>query len=327
MKRTPITLIVVALAALGGFLAYREYRNPGEEIVPAPPQGPAAVLGAAALVLDSDGDGLKDWEEELWKTESLNPDTDGDGTSDAEEIKAGRNPLRPGPLDGLDDATKAAKVNPDAGKPTTDTERLARELFATYLSSRREGLPLSERDVDRIVSTISTSVPTTPAQTFTEKDAETFSDETPARLREYGSALGSIFKKPWPGRENEMIIFERAVKDPNEETARLDLANLTSIALAYGQLAKDIARTKVPAGALASHLRAANAASEIGESIRGMSSALDDPVRGLTAVARYLEAVPRFGESLTALRYYLQNRGVSFSESEDGYALWRVTTQ
>jgi len=51
--------------------------------------------------LDSDNDGLKDWEEKLWGTDPNNPDTDGDGVKDGEELKQGRDPLKPGPDDKL----------------------------------------------------------------------------------------------------------------------------------------------------------------------------------------------------------------------------------
>jgi len=42
---------------------------------------------------DTDGDGLKDWEEILYGTSINNPDTDNDGISDYIEIKNGTNPL------------------------------------------------------------------------------------------------------------------------------------------------------------------------------------------------------------------------------------------
>jgi len=51
-------------------------------------------------VLDSDGDGLTDYQEtEIWGTDPYNPDTDGDGYSDFDEIKAGYNPLGDGLLE------------------------------------------------------------------------------------------------------------------------------------------------------------------------------------------------------------------------------------
>jgi hypothetical protein len=48
---------------------------------------------------DTDNDGLKDWEEKLYKTDPLNPDTDNDGYLDGEEINSGHNPLVKGPND------------------------------------------------------------------------------------------------------------------------------------------------------------------------------------------------------------------------------------
>ncbi len=51
-------------------------------------------------VLDSDGDGLTDYQEtEIWGTDPYNPDTDGDGYSDFDEIKSGYNPLGEGKLE------------------------------------------------------------------------------------------------------------------------------------------------------------------------------------------------------------------------------------
>jgi hypothetical protein len=44
---------------------------------------------------------LRDWEENLYKTDPLNPDTDGDGYLDGEEINSGHNPLVRGPGDDL----------------------------------------------------------------------------------------------------------------------------------------------------------------------------------------------------------------------------------
>ena len=49
--------------------------------------------------VDSDGDGLFDAEEEIYKTNPKNPDTDGDGYLDGDEIENGYNPLGEGKLE------------------------------------------------------------------------------------------------------------------------------------------------------------------------------------------------------------------------------------
>lgn len=323
-SRSIIISGITLLALLAGFLVYREYANRGESIAPVLPT-PVQTFGAAALVADSDGDGLKDWEEELWNTDTLKADSDGDGTNDAEEIKSGRNPVVAGPNDALDTVSAAAKVNPESKKDIPDTERLARELFATYLASRKEGIPLSEREIATMVDTVTASVPADSTPRFTERDITTQDNETAAAFRAYGSALGAAFNKPWPGRENELAVFERAIQDPNEETARLDLATLTPIAFAYQNLGKNLVSIPVPTAVRALHLRSANALAEIGEAIRGMSVAFDDPIKAFGATARYLDAGERLGESLKGLRALLESQGISYAADEDGYALWRAT--
>ncbi len=52
---------------------------------------------------DPDNDGLKNWEEEVYKTDPRDPDTDKDGYTDGEEVLSGYNPLVKAPNDALED--------------------------------------------------------------------------------------------------------------------------------------------------------------------------------------------------------------------------------
>lgn len=87
--------------------------------------------------LDSDHDGLKNWEETLWGTDPNNPDTDGDGTPDGEEAEHNRNPAKKG----ADTITDASSFDvPDYFKNSTSTtEAVGRELFAKYIALKRSG--------------------------------------------------------------------------------------------------------------------------------------------------------------------------------------------
>ena len=60
-------------------------------------EGKEAIIQSQNI--DTDGDGLRDWEEELLGTDPNNPDTDGDGFLDGEEINSGHNPLVKAPGD------------------------------------------------------------------------------------------------------------------------------------------------------------------------------------------------------------------------------------
>lgn len=56
-------------------------------------------LGTNPRLVDSEGDGLSDWEEvSIFGTNPLKADTDGDGYPDGEEVQNGYNPKGPGKL-------------------------------------------------------------------------------------------------------------------------------------------------------------------------------------------------------------------------------------
>src|SRR3989344_8258983 len=102
-KFTKTALAFVMLAGLVGVaLIYPEertvkYSNPSAELETGTLENIIAITGD----IDTDSDGLKDWEEALFKSDPNNKDTDGDGTEDDEEVKLGRNPTLAGPNDKL----------------------------------------------------------------------------------------------------------------------------------------------------------------------------------------------------------------------------------
>jgi hypothetical protein len=63
--------------------------------------------------LDTDGDGLSDWDElNIYNTNATNPDTDGDGVSDGDEVNNGTDPLDPNclsPTGWADESTREAE--------------------------------------------------------------------------------------------------------------------------------------------------------------------------------------------------------------------------
>ncbi len=80
------------------------------------------------MIIDSDGDGLTDYQEKLYGTDPFNPDTDGDGLSDYEEVKIYQtDPLNPDTNnDGINDGDSVKRgINPRGnGK--------LRDLFIPY---------------------------------------------------------------------------------------------------------------------------------------------------------------------------------------------------
>lgn len=96
MKKIPLIAIIVGIILIiGGAIFVLKY--PDKESLLSKNSSKISKEN----LQDSDNDGLKDWEEELYRTNSNNPDTDGDGYLDGEEVDSGHNPLIKAPGDKL----------------------------------------------------------------------------------------------------------------------------------------------------------------------------------------------------------------------------------
>lgn len=94
--RVPVfVIILVIIVIIGGAIFALRYFEKNKKTQELSSQEPASGWR------DSDNDGLKDWEEELYRTDPNNPDTDNDGYLDGEEINSGHNPLVKAPGDEL----------------------------------------------------------------------------------------------------------------------------------------------------------------------------------------------------------------------------------
>ncbi|KKW10982.1 MAG: hypothetical protein UY50_C0023G0028 [Parcubacteria group bacterium GW2011_GWA2_49_9] len=218
--RTKISIGIILLALIGGGVWFM-YSGRSEITFSrvTPEQASKAV---AVLSRDQDNDGLKDWEEELWHTDVLNPDTDGDTTTDGEEIKLGRNPTKEGPEDELDKGTIEQKIVPGGGD-WTETDRLSRELFAKYLALKQSGQPFTAEEEQKLLEDFIQRYPEAkPSKVYTESELVFADEDTDVSLWAYGNAVGAVVIAHKEGGESELIIFERALE--NEDG--IDLANL-----------------------------------------------------------------------------------------------------
>ena len=276
------------------------------------------------LAKDSDGDGLKDWEEQLWHTDPYNPDTDGDGTPDGLEIKLGRNPLvantapagQP-PNDKLDSATVGNKINAQMEQDLTETDKFSRELFVKIIAANQSPTPPTEADFQNFLnSTIKNEVKAQKLKTHNAADFSIDTAETPEKIKAYGNAFAAILKKPPPRKlEYEIKIVERAEKnkDPSE------LKKLEGNIDAYTLLESSLLKLTVPQSALETHLALVNAAAGMAWSIRGLSYIMTDPLKALPGVTGYAENFQTFFTSIHALRVYFENIGVVFDPGDAGY--------
>ena len=137
-------------------------------------------------VKDTDNDGLKDWEEELYGTDPLNNDTDGDGYLDGEEVESGHNPLVKGPND------KQVFFPLPLGDKYNITNKVLSEetmeaLLKSYLSQKDEYLEDHPGIDDQtgFISSINQS-------TISEMSKRAFGEVYPALIEKAGEILSEM---------------------------------------------------------------------------------------------------------------------------------------
>lgn len=122
-------LILLTGILIGGYLVLKSGRGSASQLSDIlngnSVQLNACEPNASDANKDSDGDGLKDWQEmQIYHSDPCKPDTDGDGYTDGEEIASGYDPTKKAPGDELP-GTKPQTPRP---LPQNLTEALKQQL-------------------------------------------------------------------------------------------------------------------------------------------------------------------------------------------------------
>lgn len=275
---------------------------------------------------DSDNDGLKDWEEVLWKTNPQNPDTDNDGTKDGQEIKENRNPLAKGPDDQLSKVPgtngENSILSPES--PLTLTEVMGRQFLSEYLSLKDEkGGEISEADKNALLESFMGGFGQLAASEnlenkggrYTESDVKLANDSSENSIREYGNGLALILKKYFdPIPEDEVTVLKRAVALQSEK----ELKKLKPLADAYRDSAKEALSLKAPPNYADFHLAIVNEFDNIAKELDTLGKTFEDPAGAMLAMKQYQEKALVTYFILVNINAYFSTHNVVFNPGEPG---------
>ncbi len=320
-----IILLIVAVLTVGGTFFFKNFGgeinfNPfaakptksAETINPN-----AEQLAAAEINKDSDNDGLKDWEEKLWKTDPHNPDTDKDGTLDGEEVKEGRDPavantaqagLASNDILKKETAIKNILEN-SAGDDTNSTDKLSQEFFTEYLSTKQSGGVMSDTDKTALIGQLVAKETSTASafKKYTLSDLKALSDGSQEAIRTYGNTLGEIIiTNSTTHLESELSILQTAITNQDKEK----LKDLDPIISRYQAVIDKSLATAVPPTAMTLHLNFINAVSGLLDSITKMKSVIDDPLVSLKGLNIYSDSRDALVKSISDLSTYFKSDGV-----------------
>ncbi len=263
-------------------------------------------VGSVESDVDTDEDGLKDWQESLWGTDKKEKDSDKDGTNDGAEIEKGRDPSIKGPDDSLETTRgiSASSVTSFSESVSVDPNNLSqavsRDLFAKFMSLQSSGNLNDETQADLVGSVINDidpgSIP--PRYSIADVKVVTTNDAT---LRAYGNDIAGA-------------ILELQ----NKVGANIDNEAALS---AYVVTLSKIRDTKVPGTLGLTHLQLLNNFNAMHQMFIFLANFEKDPIKSLVAMKSIQTSTKDGAELLTTIASEFKNNGILFDKTEAGY-IW-----
>lgn len=272
---------------------------------------PTNDIAESVAETDSDGDGLFDWEEELWGTDPRKVDTDGDGVLDGDQVRARAQAQ-------LDDGD----LGLPASAPETYTESFAREFFGSYLELRSAGIdPTTQSAIGELFRTLPVYLTPKVGQGVTRAEL-TITENTPEAFRTYFANLEEIILTPTPEglEEGELVIFERALRLEDEG----ELEKLLRISESYSATEKMLVVLPVPDALVSEHRKLIRGVQTIGLQIAQFAEAYKDPIATIAALEAYQSGAGQMGESFVGLVDTAKDFGFELGPQDKGYATFNI---
>lgn len=232
---------------------------------------------------DSDGDGLKDWEEELWQTDKNNADTDGDGVPDGEEVKNRRNPKKEGPEDILESQEEKA-------------------IAAIHIAAVNKDEPLE-------------SMETASSQniSYTLLDINLVDSSDIAFIKEYGLKMGETLKTY---SNIDIVSVGSSTLRVIDGGDAAELENIRKIKDGHLKVVRVLKEMEVPASAGEIHLNILNSLFRISQLVFMMEQASREPLLALESAREHEYALLDAYNSLKELNNYFKERNIIFEKDE-----------
>lgn len=233
---------------------------------------------------DSDGDGIKDWEESLGVR--FTEIADGGSSSTMSGTQASYTP------------------------PATLTGKFSEAFFKDYLEGKVKGV-----DFSRPESFINDAVTAIEKNTQSPKHSRLELTIMPTSFEianAYGNELATIMHNNKSNVGNEIDILQKAL-DTRDSTL---LAQLTPVMSMYTKTITDAQKMDVPDALVDTHIAFLNACEALATDIHAMQIAFDDPLYAIARVQKYNEDKRALYLSLKNISLALKAEGVTYMNDE-----------
>ena len=319
-KKILLTACACLLVLAGIYYTTRVHTNVQEttRVEAVTPEILAQSIKSSASV-DTDKDGLMDWEEVLWKTDPFSADSDKDGILDAEDVKTEETAATKTGENTLNLTGGGSTIQ--SGEDLTLTDTFARQVFMKYIEMKQAGIKITPETAQSVAEEILGKDPLGQnLQQFTGFHITNLVEDTEENIRTYGNAVWDIMVRNTPQRaqvENEYVILLTAIQKQSDT----DLALLDPIIFGYTNTIKELVTMNVPKSAVKTHIEFINSMNSILGLVEDMRVYFSDSIRGLRALTQYQTHVLALRAAFVNLVSYIREHNIEYVEGESGYTL------
>lgn len=271
---------------------------------------------------DTDGDGLRDWEEVLWGTDPAVADTDGDGISDKEwsvQYELQQEQERKTTLEEVQKILTEQKGLLDSGEITA-SEAASRGLIAQYFLFKESGLPITEQSVATFTQGLTqNAVQPTIYTTYSKKDVLISPVNGASAVKVYGNSLGAILNNVVdPEVPHELLVFVQFEQTKDLATFQAQMKTIDS---RYEYTITNMLNMYVPKDIAPAHLNLLNALSKTRADLQKMALLSGDAVGSMLAFKNYETNSANIAVAFAQMRTIFNTMHVIFNTTDSGYVL------
>jgi hypothetical protein len=227
--------------------------------------------------VDSDDDGIADWEEALWGTSPYNSDTDGDGQSDFVYIEAQK-------------IAKAESSGISVDEDDNETEALAKQIFATTVAYQEKGLS-SAQAFQELSQTLGSRLEQTADLPDIYNTQDVTIDNTKG-LRDYYIEIFNLMLPYQDEIGSELAIVSGSQNNTQKVAALRDLVTV------YQTLESETRSVSVPSAVVQYHVTLLNSYFHLRTAALNLSELDGNPVIGVVGLQQYNTAIDEFTQLL-----------------------------
>jgi hypothetical protein len=245
----------------------------------APVQAAASPIPSADnYAIDTDNDGVPDLVENVYHTNPHKADTDGDGTNDGEEIAKGRDPLKPGPNDLVQDVA----TGNDLPNPNTYTAKYLATLPTNLARDQVLNKDRIQAFIEQNKGSILPELPAGMIQTSTATGKQAIQDYIDAISSTHNTAIKDVSSSDIEG------AYKAYYSNPTTSSALKDIGTVLENNVAA------LKKVSAPQEAAAIHAKLVAASQALVDNVKLLEGTPTDFVGGLIGAKKIEDLGPIF---------------------------------